>query len=92
WWFAPFVGIIGFWSKLSISKVSAASFSGIFLVWFGLSMLFDSMNASLLSQKVAQILQIPNRMWLITTASTLVATVGSMAAVTGALLRKIINV
>jgi hypothetical protein len=89
WWS---IAVVAFLVALLIKQKTGlaylAGFTGIYLLWGGLSFLIDVRNKSILSQKMAAVFPLNgNSIWLIMVTAFVGAIVAGFAAMSGSSLR-----
>jgi len=90
WWIFAIGALLAGWVvPLPSYKAWLAGFLGVFMVWFVLCYMANQSNQSVMSTKMAQLLQIGNTPLLLVFASALIGgLIAGFAALTGSYLRK----
>jgi hypothetical protein len=92
WWTAAIVaGIVGFLSKLRTGQAFLAGFLGLGLSWLVFILVRSIGNDSLLSNRMAQVFQLPSSLLYVLVTFVLGGIVGGLSAWAGAHLRKLIS-
>ncbi len=88
WWILAVVAFIV--SSILLEKGwlgFIAGFIGVIIPWFIYSMYLNNQNNGILSEKIANLMSLPNQSVLLLVVMLIVGMVGGMSALSGALLR-----
>ena len=89
WWTVAIVAfIVATESGLRAGKAFLAGFAGVALLWLVVSVVKDLRNDHILSQRMAELFQLPHSLLFILVASLIGGLVGGLAGWSGAVVRK----
>lgn len=92
WWFAAVIVFgVAFFMSQKPGITFLAGFAAIFIAWAVLALLKSIPNDNMLAGRVAHLFQLPNWILLLLVTCIVGGLVGGMAALSGALLKKVVK-